>query len=71
MRTLVDLRNSQVQALDQLAKRRDLSRAALIREAVDAFLSHHASITEDEAFGAWAGHGEDGLAFQERARREW
>ena len=70
MRTIVDLADSQVGALDRLAKRRDRSRASLIREAVDDYLDRQRLEREDEAFGSWGG-ATDGLAFQERARGEW
>ena len=71
MRTLVDLVESQVAALDRLAKRQDRSRAALIREAVDDYLGRHSLAREDDAFGSWGKDAVDGLAFQERARGEW
>lgn len=71
MRTLVDLERLQVEALDRLAKGQDRSRASLIREAVDEFLSRHGGGALEEAFGLWSPEAPDGLAFQERARREW
>ena len=71
MRTLLDLVEAQVEALDRLAKRRDRSRAALIREALDQYLDRNAPGDPDEAFGSWADLEIDGLEFQERARREW
>jgi predicted transcriptional regulator len=71
MRTLVDLGNARVRALDRLAKREDRSRASLIREAVDDYLSRHRREDHDEFFGLWGEDAMDGLAFQEQARREW
>ena len=71
MCTLVDLGDSQVEALDRLAKRQDRSRASLLREAVDDYLGRHRLDDEDEAFGLWSKNAGDGLAFQEQARREW
>jgi predicted transcriptional regulator len=71
MRTLVDLVNSQVEALDRLAKRQDRSRASLIREAVDDYLGRHCPEHEEDAFGLWRRDPVDGLAYQERIRREW
>ena len=63
--------DSQVEALDRLAKRQDRSRASLLREAVDDYLGQHRLDDEDEAFGLWSKNARDGLAFQEQARREW
>ena len=71
MRTLVDLVDSQVQALDRLAKRQDRSRASLIRGAVDDYLGRNCPEGEGDAFGLWGRDAVDGLAFQEQARREW
>ena len=71
MRTLVDLGEAQVAALDRLAKRRERSRAALLREAVDDYLGRNQPHDEDEAFGLWGRQAADGLAYQEQARGEW
>lgn len=71
MRTLVDLATPQVDALDRLAKQRSRSRASLIREAVDDYIGRHGGEGEESAFGLWGKDAEEGLAFQERARREW
>ncbi|HRO13327.1 CopG family transcriptional regulator [Amaricoccus sp.] len=71
MRTLVDLGDAQARALDRLAKRKERSRASLIREAVDDYLRRHGREGGDEAFGLWGKDAPDGLVFQERARREW
>ena len=69
MRTFVQLTPSQIRALDRLARRLGQSRASLIREAVDDYLAPRA--TAEDAFGLWGMNGPDGLAFQERARRDW
>lgn len=71
MRTLVDLGDSQVEALDELSKKDKRSRAALIREAIDDFLAQRRSDREGDAFGLWGKRKVDGLAFQEKARGEW
>jgi metal-responsive CopG/Arc/MetJ family transcriptional regulator len=39
MRTLVDLGDTQLQALDELSKKEKRSRAALIRQAIDDYLA--------------------------------
>jgi metal-responsive CopG/Arc/MetJ family transcriptional regulator len=70
MRTLVDLGDAQVEALDELSKRENRSRAALIRQAIDDYLVKRRS-GGDDAFGLWGKRKVDGLAYQEKARREW
>ena len=71
MRTLVDLGDTQVQALDELAMKDKRSRAALIRQAIDDFLAKRHSHQESDAFGLWGKRKVDGLAYQEKVRREW
>ncbi len=75
MRTLVNLTETQIQALDRTARAHDRSRAALIREAIDDYIARH-PVTDpkmalEDAFGLWGPDGEDGLAYQERLRAEW
>jgi hypothetical protein len=71
MRTLVDLGEAQLQALDELAKKEKRSRAALIRRAIDEYLTKQRSKQEGEAFGLWGKHKLDGLAYQKKVRSEW
>jgi len=71
MRTLIDMSEIQVRALDELARRDGRSRAALIRSAVDDFLAKHRRSQAADAFGLWGEHRIDGLAYQEQVRSEW
>lgn len=71
-RTLVGLSDQDFQALDALSKVKRVSRAELIRQAVSQYIqkfkSEPASVS---AFGLWSGKKEDGLAYQQRLRKEW
>jgi metal-responsive CopG/Arc/MetJ family transcriptional regulator len=71
MRTLVDLGETQIQALEDLSKKDRTSRAALIRQAIDDYLAKRRSRQESDAFGLWGHHAIDGLAYQEKVRSEW
>lgn len=71
MRTVIDIPDETVPVLDELAKRENTSRAALIRAAIRLYLASREPQTEDEAFGLWKEHGEDGVDFQQRLREEW
>jgi len=71
MRALVDLGDSQIQALDELSKKDKRSRAALIRQAIDDYLAKRHSKQEGDAFGLWGKRKVDGLVYQEKVRREW
>jgi metal-responsive CopG/Arc/MetJ family transcriptional regulator len=69
-RTIVDLEERQIEALDKLAGRLRRSRAAIVRDAVAAYLDRNPPGSLDAAFGLW-GRGVDGLVYQESLRREW
>ncbi|MBB3407568.1 putative transcriptional regulator [Rhizobium sp. BK316] len=71
MRTLVDIGDPEVKALDRLAQREKMSRAALIRKAINDFLARNNADIESEAFGLWGDRKVDGLTYQENIRSEW
>jgi len=71
MRTLIDLPEAQVAALDELSRAEKKSRAALIRQAIDDYLARRRSSGDEDAFGLWGNRKIDGLAYQRRMRREW
>ena len=70
MKTLVDIDEQDVRALDEIATQRKVSRSALIRRAVGDFISHNRGDDLEAAFGLWDGK-IDGLAYQRKARSEW
>ena len=71
MRALIDMNDGQVEALDALAKRLRRSRAALIRAAIDDYLDRHRRKQVEDGFGLWGKRKVDGLAYQQKVRREW
>lgn len=70
LRTLVDIPESHLEALDKLASERKVSRASLIRDAVGDLLKNEKSDIARDAFGLWGGE-VDGLAFERKLRQEW
>lgn len=70
MRTLVDIPDAQIEALDKLAAAKQVSRASLIREAVGELLDRQKDDAVRSGFGLWSNE-EDGLAVQRRLRSEW
>ena len=48
-----------------------LSRAAVIRAAIEDYLARHPAGDLDEAFGLWADRPVDGLACERGLRAEW
>lgn len=70
MRTIIELPQEQLEALDALCRRDRISRAEAIRRAV-AVLVHQRASGASRAFGLWRDRAEDGLAYQRRMRTEW
>jgi metal-responsive CopG/Arc/MetJ family transcriptional regulator len=71
MRTLVDLGDAQIKALDELSKKEKRSRAALIRQAIDDYLGKRRDDQNGDAYGLWGKRKVDGLAYQRKVRSEW
>lgn len=73
MRTIVEIPEDQLRALDAWREARGLSRAEAVRRAVAGLLEDatHTRAAVDAAFGIWRHRGVDGLAEQDRLRGEW
>ena len=71
MRTIIDLPDSQIEALRVLEERNNVSRALLVRQAVAEYVIKHTE--KHDAFGAWKSRKTkiDGLKFQNQLRDEW
>ena len=70
-RILIDLSETQLQALAAKMRTEGRSRAAIIRDAIDAYLAHHAPGDASAVFGLWRDRSVDGLEYQEAQRAEW
>lgn len=71
MRTLIDLPDTQIQALAALCERVRQPRTAVIREAVAEYLERRKASSADAAFGLWGNKAVDGLTYQQKVRAEW
>jgi Arc/MetJ-type ribon-helix-helix transcriptional regulator len=74
VRTLVDIPEPIVTALDELCAREHLSRAEVVRRAVSRYLDEQKSDFVQNAFGLWKSASvaaEDGLSYQRKMRDEW
>jgi metal-responsive CopG/Arc/MetJ family transcriptional regulator len=71
MRTSIDITELQRQALDDIAKAEKLSRADVIRAAIDDYVERRQRVDINGAFGVWGESGVDGLFYQENVRGEW
>lgn len=71
MRTIVDIPDAIVASLDQVREERGCSRAAIIREALEAYTKTHSVEEIQAAYGIWRGRKKDGLGYQSELRKEW
>jgi hypothetical protein len=71
MRTIVELPDDQVTALDTWCVREGVSRAEGVRRAVGEYLLRDRAATTAAAFGLWRGRKLDGLSYQKTLRAEW
>jgi metal-responsive CopG/Arc/MetJ family transcriptional regulator len=70
MRTIVDIPPAQLQQLEQICRREDLSRSEAVRRAISLFVVEYGAPAE-EAFGVWKARGRDGVHSQQALRDEW
>ncbi|MDN7697116.1 ribbon-helix-helix protein, CopG family [Burkholderia semiarida] len=70
-RILVDLSDGQLDALAAIVETQHRPRAAIIRDAIDAYIALHKHRLADDVFGLWKNRTIDGLAYQEELRSEW
>lgn len=71
LQTHIELRQSELEALDRLAEREKISRTDLIERAVRDLLHKNDQKNKTEAFGLWGDRKVDGLEFQQKIRGEW
>lgn len=73
MRTIIEIPDEQLRALDAWRRTRGMTRAEAVRRAVAGLLQDEDEVRRavDSAFGLWRGRGLDGLSEQERLRAEW
>lgn len=80
MRTIVDLPDEQIKALDALVAQNDVSRAELVRRAVSLYLKKNKEKNNEDMISKYHGFladdpdafdGLDGLEYQNKIRSEW
>jgi metal-responsive CopG/Arc/MetJ family transcriptional regulator len=54
MRTIIDVPNEVIESLDRVRATEKRSRAAVIREAIDAYLEKKTAPEAEAAFGLWS-----------------
>jgi len=71
VRTIIELPQEQLDALESVCRRDGISRAEAIRRAIAHHVRDGRASTRDRAFGLWRGRRLDGVTYQRRLRREW
>ena len=73
MRTIIDLPEDQVRAIDAWRKTRGVTRAEAIRQAISRLLADTETrgALLEATHGIWADRPEDGATMQRRLRAEW
>jgi metal-responsive CopG/Arc/MetJ family transcriptional regulator len=70
-RILVDLPEAQIAELAEIMDAQQRPRAAVIRDAIDAYIAQHRPSLASDVFGLWKGRKIDGLEYQQELRSEW
>ena len=71
MRTIIDISDHMLTQLD-LVREKKCSRAAIIRQAIDAFLDRNTQTSDlNQSLGLCKNKISDGLPYQENLRKEW
>jgi hypothetical protein len=71
MRTIVELPQDQLDALDGICRAEGISRAEAVRRAVALLVADRAAAASGRAFGLWKSRRTDGVVYQRRLRGEW
>jgi predicted transcriptional regulator len=70
-RILLDLSDEQIEALTLIVEAEHRTRAAVIRDAIEAYIAARKRNVGADVFGLWRGRKKDGLAYQQELREEW
>jgi predicted transcriptional regulator len=71
VRTVVDIPIEIIESLDKISIAEKCSRAALIREAIAAYLRQKLVPSAEAAFGLWQHRQTDGVQYQRSVRDPW
>ena len=71
MRTIIELPQQQLDALDVICRSEGISRAEAIRRAITRMVGETRPALGTPAFGLWRDRPVDGLDYERRLRDEW
>ncbi|CAM2198001.1 putative transcriptional regulator, CopG family [Paraburkholderia kururiensis] len=70
-RILIDLPDSQIEDLTVIVEAEQRPRAAVIRDAIEAYIVQRKRALGVDVFGLWKSRKVDGLIYQQELRSEW
>jgi hypothetical protein len=70
-RILIDLPDAQIEQLALLVQAEQRPRAAVIRDAIGAYIAQHKPAVGADIFGLWKSRKVDGLEYQQELRSQW
>ncbi|WP_029047018.1 ribbon-helix-helix protein, CopG family [Cupriavidus sp. amp6] len=70
-RVFVDLTDTQIEELAAIVEAEHRPRAAVIRDAIEAYIAQRKLALGADVFGRWKDKQIDGLAYQQERRLEW
>lgn len=73
MRTIIDIPDLQIKVLDEISNIKHVSRASIIREALNRYIIEINKNKRDfeSAFGIWENENYSGVRYQRILREEW
>lgn len=73
MRTIIDIPDVQVKVLNKLSKKKRVSRAEIIRQALTNYIANYSKTKKayKKAFGLWKDKNLDSIEYQKNLRDEW
>ncbi len=71
MRIILEIPNEKVKELDRLCKAQKISRAELVRRAIDKYLLDTQLVRREASFGIWKRKKIDSLKYEASLRNEW
>jgi metal-responsive CopG/Arc/MetJ family transcriptional regulator len=71
MRTILEIPDEKIVILDSMSVSQKISRAELVRRAIDQYIIDNAAVRRGANFGIWKHKKIDSLAFEKKLRNEW
>ncbi len=73
MRTIIDIPDKDIKILNQLSKKKKISRAEIIRQALTNYITEYSKLKKSyrNSFGVWKDKKIDSVKYQKQLRSEW